>query len=283
MNFFWKKTPGIRSAVPWDDAGCHAVAVTDTGYLRSHNEDSIRFVHPSDETIRKKKGCLAIVADGMGGHASGEIASGIAVEVISEIYYASNKRPLKALKTAATVANSKIWERSQKDKKMNGMGTTCTAVAIVGGDLFVMHIGDSRAYLLKKDRIFQISEDHTYVQQLLNSGEISADEAQHHPDGNILTKSLGTAKKRSVDLFRAPYPFEKGDKLLLSSDGLHDYFTTEELCHVLQKPDLNKISVELSDHVFSGGAHDNFSILLIEIRQKKATAGTPTKAIEVEV
>lgn len=265
------------------NAVCYAVAATDTGYQRQHNEDSLRFVKPSDPATLRKKGCLAIVADGMGGHASGEIASELAVEVISDTYYSSGKKPLRALQAAAKKANEAIWDRANQSSKMSGMGTTCTAVAIVNSLLYILHIGDSRIYHYKDGQLSQLSEDHTYIQSLLKSGEISALEARNHPDGNILTKSLGTTQKRSVDIFQASEAFNIGDKLLLSSDGLHDYFTDEELGRHLQNPELNQISKELSKAVYRGGAHDNFSILLVELRLKKEMAGIPTKTIEAEV
>ncbi|MCC5908585.1 MAG: Stp1/IreP family PP2C-type Ser/Thr phosphatase [Balneolaceae bacterium] len=276
---FWKKKTSEKE--PEND-DLHAVAVTNTGCTRAHNEDSVRFVQPSASVIKKRMGCLAIVADGMGGHASGEVASSIAVETIASEYYQSKRTPVKALEEAARLANEKIWSRAVQYQALKGMGTTCTAVAIAGRRLSVLHIGDSRAYLLKKERLIQLSEDHTYVQELVRLGKITPEQATDHPDGNILTKSLGTAPKRECDIFQAAQQFEPGDKLMLCSDGLYEYFSTDELAVLLQQKDLAEISEQLSSMVLEFGAHDNFSLLLVEYRRELAIDNMPTRAIITE-
>lgn len=280
---FWrKKANGIDNhtkRIP----DYHAVAVTDTGHARQHNEDAVRFVRPADETTRQNMGFLAIVADGMGGHASGEVASSIAVEVISEEYYRHYKKPVRALKKAFETANDVIWNRASADIKLKGMGTTCTAVALVNSHIYVSHIGDSRAYLLKKGELIQLSDDHTYVQELLSAGKITPFEAENHPDGNVLTKSLGTAKKRPPDVFLSSHLFEEGDRLLLCSDGLYEYFSKQELAGHLAGGDLGGISQRLSASVLDRGAHDNFSMLLLEAKKELPKNNAPTRAITVEL
>ena len=276
---FWKKK---TSETEPGNEELHAVAVTDTGCARAHNEDSIRFVQPSASVLRKRMGCLAIVADGMGGHASGEVASSIAVETIVSEYYRLKRKPVKALEAAARLANEKIWSRAVQNKALKGMGTTCTAVAIRGRSLSVLHIGDSRVYLLKKERLIQLSEDHTYVQDLVRLGKITPEQANDHPDGNILTKSLGTAPIRECDIFQATQQFEPGDKLMLCSDGLYEYFSTDELFALLQEKKLADISEQLSSIVLEFGARDNFSLLLVEYRREPAIDNMPTRAIITE-
>ncbi len=280
---FWKKSSNGKdnsNQVPRD---YRAVAVTDTGGSRSNNEDAVRFIRPTDEKTRRNMGFLAIVADGMGGHASGEVASSIAVETIAEVYYNSSQKPLKALRLAGEKANEEIWQIASRDKKLRGMGTTCTAAAIIEDKIYILHIGDSRAYLYKNGEIVQLSEDHTYVQQLLSSGEITPFEALNHPEGNVLLKSLGTAKKRSCDLFLSKYRFEEGSKLLLCSDGLYEYFSTRELAEFLSEDDLGQISQKLSASVHEQGAHDNFTFLLVEARNQEQWENLPTRATTVEL
>ncbi|TVQ05035.1 MAG: Stp1/IreP family PP2C-type Ser/Thr phosphatase [Balneolaceae bacterium] len=280
---FWRKKSNGKFNPNQIARDYNAVAVTDTGNSRAHNEDAVRFIRPADQKTRQNMGFLAIVADGMGGHASGELASSIAIETISEVYYNSHRKPLKALQLAGEKANEEIWQLASQDKKLRGMGTTCTAAAIIHDHIYILHIGDSRAYLYKKGRAIQLSEDHTYVQQLLNSGEITPFEARNHPDGNILTKSLGTAKKRSCDVFLSEHRFEEGDKLLLCSDGLYEYFSTQELAGFLAGDDLGNISQKLSASVLDRGAHDNFTILLVEARKEVRDNNLPTRAITVEL
>ena len=278
---FWKKRVYKKSNASKSDIDYRAIAVTNTGIVREHNEDAVRFIQPADSTLRKTMGCLAIVADGMGGHASGEVASALAIDTMAEEYFNSRKKPLKSLKIASKLANENIWYRAAESRKLRGMGTTCTAVALAGRTLYIMHIGDSRAYLYKKGELIQLSEDHTYVQELLNAGKITEAEAKNHPDGNVLTKSLGTSKEKSCDLFESEYRFEPGDKLLLCSDGLYEYFTSAELSEFLGKPDLSEISKQLSDRVIEMGAQDNFSILLVEQKVDKHFSASPTKAISI--
>ena len=281
---FWKKKSASQSNPSGEQMNYHVVAVSDTGCFRTNNEDAVRFIRPSENATRMSRGCLAIVADGMGGHASGEVASSIAIETFSKAYYLEKGRPVKALQNAADEANFKIWEKAQKNKKLKGMGTTFTAAALIGNMIYILHIGDSRAYLYKKSGdLIQLSEDHTYVQSLLNSGKISPFEAKSHPDSNILTKSLGTAEKRSCDVFLANELFKRGDKLLLCSDGLYDYFTSDELASFLRKPDLETISAELSKTVKDLGAMDNFTYLLVESRQKPESVTKSTRSIIPEL
>lgn len=278
---FWRKAQNKPSEDKHENSvfSYHAIAITDTGCVRDHNEDAVRFVRPAEEFIREKMGCLAIVADGMGGHTSGEVASSIAIDTISEAYYKKVKDPIKALQSASSKANNLIWQTAKSDEKLKGMGTTCTAVAITGDKLNILHIGDSRAYLYKKGELIQLSDDHTYVQELIKSGEITPDEARNHPDNNILTKSLGTAKDRKCDVFLSQHAFEPSDKLLLCSDGLYEYFSEEELSQYLSQPDLKLIAEELKEIVLDQGAHDNFSILLVESREESKSKSIPTRFI----
>lgn len=278
---FWKKAHNKPSENEQENSvlSYHAIAITDTGCVRDHNEDAVRFVRPAEETVRENMGCLAIVADGMGGHTSGEVASAIAIDTISEAYYEKHRDPIKALESASSKANKLIWQTAGSDNKLQGMGTTCTAVAIVREKLYILHIGDSRIYLYKNGQLTQLSEDHTYVQELIKSGQITSDEARNHPDNNILTKSLGTAKDRKCDVFLSQHIFEPTDKLLLCSDGLYEYFSEDELIEYLSQPDLKEIAEELKEIVLEQGAHDNFSILLIESREENKSTSIPTRFI----
>lgn len=279
---FWKKKQKEQlenANKPISGYQYHTIAITDAGCLRSENEDSILFIRSSEKQIRDRMGCLAIVADGMGGHASGEVASSMAIDTISEIYFQTNTSPEKALLQAGRQANKRVWKAAQTREELKGMGTTCTAAALIGDKIFILHIGDSRAYLFKHGTLIQLSDDHTYVQELVRSGSIQPSEAQNHPDSNILTKSLGTVKKRDCDVFLSEYSFEPGDKLLLCSDGLYENFSTEELETFLNHSDLNHISQRLKQATLNRGAQDNFSLILIEPKQEVAVESAPTRVI----
>ena len=241
-----------------------AIAITDVGTVRMNNEDQVRFVRPSDIEQRKTKGFLALVADGMGGHASGEHASNLAVNIISRAYFDNPAPPLQALSAAMTKANHAIFTTAQKEKSMAGMGTTCTVAAIIGKHIYLAHIGDSRAYLISSDQIYQLTEDHTYVQDLLNKGKIEPPEAINHPQKHVLSKALGTSSVNRFDIFLSKIEFLSGNKILLCTDGFYEYFTNEEIKSTLQEYNLHKTGNILLEQARSRGGHDNISFLLIE-------------------
>ncbi len=131
---------------------------------------------------------LAIVADGMGGHSGGEVASSLAVDIISGTYYELEGDPAEALKTALENANKQIYEASTNDENLKGMGTTCTALAIFGSQAIVAHVGDSRLYLLRAGEIYLMTEDHSAVMEMVKNGIISLEEARHHEDKNVILR-----------------------------------------------------------------------------------------------
>jgi len=161
------KTTEERSTVAHEIV---ASVQTDKGCVREINEDSGRLVHPSDEAQSKKRGTLLIVADGMGGHSAGEVASGMAVELIPEIYYASKGEPSDALKEAVEEANRRIYAASLEDESKRGMGTTCTALCLLDGQAFAAHVGDSRLYMLRGGKVYQLTEDHSAVMEMVKLG-----------------------------------------------------------------------------------------------------------------
>ena len=192
-----------------------AVEVTDVGCVRTNNEDAARFIRPADLLVRSNKGFLAIVADGMGGHAAGEIASQMAVETIGKTYYRREESPEESLFLAFTKANRSIWQMAGRNARQRGMGTTCTAVVVCESKLYLAPVGDSRLYLLKNGQLLQLSTDHTYVQMLVQQGVITPMEAEKHPERNVLTRAMGTHNKVEIDVEVIPYVLENDDRLLL--------------------------------------------------------------------
>ena len=143
---------------------------TDVGRVRSSNEDSVAFVAPAADAPEAKSGYLAIVADGMGGHAAGEVASALATEVVRRVFYSLDVEPPRALKAAFDAANRAIFEQSEREPECKGMGTTCTAVVIRDGRLWLAHVGDSRAYIVRRGEVTQLSDDQTLHAQLVRDG-----------------------------------------------------------------------------------------------------------------
>ncbi len=241
-----------------------AVAATDVGSVRDNNEDHLVFIRPYDAKVRASHGCLALVADGMGGHSSGEIASKMAADIIARNYFDSNHAVLNSLNRAFEKANKTIFQKADRNPALKGMGTTCTAVILLNNQIYLGHVGDSRAYLFKGDKLLQLSNDHTYVQHLLDTGKISQEESLSHPQRNVITRAMGTAPKLQADFSHHTLSFEQGDKLLICSDGLYEYINSEELKDILSAESLNESAQSLINLAKQRGGHDNISVLIAE-------------------
>lgn len=279
MNWFtWKKkskdtAPSIVQATDSAETDnsqvieLNVVVQSDVGCIRQNNEDSGRFTRPQDSELLRRKGYLAIVADGMGGHASGEVASQMAVEIISREYYAFQGSVSQSLEHAFKTANRQIYEKAQQNASMHNMGTTCTAVVVKSNKVFYAHVGDSRFYHLKDNTLHQISEDHTWVQEMLRRKEISPEAAATHPDRNMLINAMGTKKDTSFDVAQSVLVLEANDRLLMCSDGLYDYFNSAELTNLLTKSPLHKASQALIQQAKMRGGADNITVILLELPQ----------------
>lgn len=245
-----------------------AYALSDVGMVRTNNEDNLIFIKPHDKEILQTKGCLAIVADGMGGHNCGEVASEMAIDVISEVYYKLDLNVEEALRKSVLNANKIIFNAGQKDGKRKGMGTTCTAVVLLGDQIIVGHVGDSRAYYVQGNQIKRMTKDHTYVEYLIAKGVVSEAERDSHPDGNIITKALGTHKLLDPDVFKIKYPFSVEAKILICSDGLYEYLKDDEMLRIVKNNDSSIAVKKLIQLAKNRGGHDNISALLIEQANK---------------
>jgi protein phosphatase len=257
-----------------------AVVVSDVGCVRTNNEDAARFVRPSTLEVRSAKGFLAIVADGMGGHAAGEVASQLAVETVSKTYYQREESPEESLFLALTKANRAIWQTAGRNSRQRGMGTTCTAVAICNNRLYLAHVGDSRFYILKNGQLLQLSTDHTYVQSLVAQGVITTAEAEKHPDRNVLTRAMGTHNKVEIDVAVLSQTFRDEDRLLLCTDGLYDYLSSDEIAQLLLIPTLNEAAQQLVELAKQRGGHDNITVLLVErVSNNTFQSARPTEEV----
>ncbi len=258
-----------------------AVVLSDVGCVRTNNEDAARFVRPATLTVRATKGFLAIVADGMGGHAAGEVASQLAVETVAKTYYQREESAEESLFLALTKANRAIWQTASRNSRQRGMGTTCTAISICDGHLFLAHVGDSRAYLLKNGQLLQLSTDHTYVQSLVEQGVISVAEAEKHPERNVLTRAMGTHNKVEIDVIALPQAFQDEDRLLLCTDGLYDYLNSDEIAQLLMISALNEAARGLVELAKQRGGHDNITVLLVErVSLETFQTARPTQEID---
>ena len=265
-----KRTRTFEAAGGGPDFEIAASVRTDKGCVREVNEDAGRFVRPSDPALLKTKGALMVVADGMGGHSAGEVASQMAVELVSRLYYeAAGDDAPAALAAAVGEANRRIFDASQSDEQKRGMGTTCTALALRGAAAFAAHVGDSRLYLLRDGGAYQLSEDHSHVMELVRHGLITKDEARTHEDKNVILRALGTTPEVEVSVVE-PLEVRAGDFFLLCSDGLHDLVLDEEIGRLVSSAaDVHAAGEQLIALAKERGGHDNITVGLVGV----ATAG----------
>lgn len=233
--------------------------VTDVGRKRTMNQD---FVFASDTPV----GCLPnllIVADGMGGHQAGDTASRYTVEVIVDSIKRSRERnPIRVLRTAIETANEKVLDKAADDERLKGMGTTVVAATVVDEYLYVANVGDSRLYLVR-DHIKQITRDHSLVEEMVRLGEISREQARNHPDKNIITRAIGARRRIAVDFF--DLSLEKGDIILLCSDGLSNMIDDAEIEQIIKSgKELPKIAMDLIAKANQNGGKDNIAVVLAE-------------------
>ncbi|HOZ84227.1 MAG TPA: Stp1/IreP family PP2C-type Ser/Thr phosphatase [Niabella sp.] len=239
------------------------VIISDLGCVRKNNEDGALVCYADDETVFKKRGTLLILADGMGGHNSGEVASEIALTVFADSYYHSKGGIEDALKKAFLDSNNHIYETALGNDVYAGMGTTLTAIVNHKQNLYLAHIGDSRAYLFRNNGIEQLSKDHTVVQQLIDLGEISMEEAPHHPQRNMLLCALGTQPDIEPEVHKIKTALKEEDILLLCSDGLYDLVSEEDMIVILSSDNsLEQMANQLVNLAKQHGGHDNITVLL---------------------
>ncbi|MGF7533245.1 Stp1/IreP family PP2C-type Ser/Thr phosphatase [Bacillus mexicanus] len=237
---------------------------TDTGKIRQHNEDDAGIFKGKDEFV------LAVVADGMGGHLAGDVASKMAVKAMEEKWNEAAAIPVAPsecegwLTEQILAVNSKIYDHAQAHEECQGMGTTIVCALFTGKTVSIAHIGDSRCYLLQDNDFIQVTEDHSLVNELVRTGEISREDAEHHPRKNVLTKALGT--DRSVSIDTRSFDIEAGDKLLLCSDGLTNKVEGTELKDILQSDSAPQEKVNLLvDKANQNGGEDNITAVLLEL------------------
>jgi protein phosphatase len=238
---------------------------TDVGRVRSANEDTVVFVAPAEGSAERKLGYLALVADGMGGHAAGEVASSLAAEVIRRIFYSADASPPQALNSAFAAANQVIFDHAALNSDFNGMGTTCTAIAIRDDRLWLAHVGDTRAYLLRDGALAQLSDDQTLHAQLVRDGVMTAEEAAKSPGGNIILQALGPRQAISPTIWAEGRPLRRGDIVVLCSDGLYDLVDDDDMARIISGRDPQEACRELIERALAGGGHDNISVGVFRI------------------
>ena len=223
---------------------------TDVGRLRKNNQDAVILGNG-----------LAGVADGMGGHKGGEIASaGLRDGLLRET---KDSRPSREkLEEAVQKLNRELWEQQEGNSSLSGMGTTLTVLWPTEKEMLIGQVGDSRAYLLRDNMLTQITNDHSMVADMVRKGVLTEEQAACHPMRNYITRAVGTEANIEIDMYT--HNRRKGDRWLICSDGLHGMISTEELIRLMAEEDLEKAADNLLQAALSGGGKDNISLVLIQ-------------------
>jgi protein phosphatase len=239
--------------------------LSDRGCVRELNEDACLYIQPQDEATLKEKGALFVVADGMGGHLAGEVASQMAVKLISRYYYESPPGGSLALQAALEEANRALFSMSQGDARFNGMGTTCTALVILNGAAFCAHVGDSRIYLVRSGVPYVMTEDHSQVMEMVRRGVLSREQARHHPDKNVILRALGTQPEVAISSWNKPFPIQLGDRYVICSDGLYDHVTDAEINQAAMSDETHVACEQLLALAKDRGGLDNITVGIVRI------------------
>ena len=239
---------------------------TDIGCLRDHNEDSLVVTPP-----------LFAVADGMGGHAAGEVASEIAVRVLSEL--APEHPDGEALGRAIEEANRAVIQAAREGRGRQGMGTTMTAAMLEGERLVIAQVGDSRAYLLHQGKLQQLTRDHSLMADMIEAGQLTPEEARTHPQRSVITRALGSDAHLHPDIYEINV--ETGDRLLICSDGLSGMIFDDQIENTLRRvQDPQRCASQLVNEAIAAGGHDNVTVIVAdvtgyaEVRRKKPARKT---------
>ncbi len=206
---------------------------------------------------------LAVVADGMGGHSAGDIASKTAVStVVAELKKGGTGNASALVSAAVALANTAVYELACSDPALRGMGTTMVLALLFNSRYVAANVGDSRLYHIRGDRIEQITKDHSYVAELVALGYITKFEAARHPRRNLVTRALGTRANERVDIFEREWG--NGDKLVLCSDGLYSELSEEDILNtVLSTDDMQTACEDLVDCALYSGSRDNVSVVIV--------------------
>jgi protein phosphatase len=238
-------------------------ALTDPGLTRPQNEDSMLVEPP-----------LYAVADGMGGHRAGEVASRVALEEL--LVNAPRSADSKALARAVRAANRAVIDSAEKTRTRSGMGTTVTAAMVDGTHVAIAHVGDSRAYLLHEGRLTRITDDHSMVADLVRQGVLTEEDARFHPQRSVITRALGSDRNMLADLYDVEAV--AGDRLLLTTDGLTGMIPDDYICDLLAaESDPDAAAAKLVEAANRAGGYDNITVIVVDIGDVRAVDAAPAR------
>jgi PPM family protein phosphatase len=232
--------------------------LSEVGNVRFRNEDTVLFVTPADRSVQQD--CLALIADGMGGHVAGEVASSMAAEIVRRVFFELQGPVPKILTSAFSEANAAIIAYGRDHPEYAGMGTTCTALVVRENKAWLAHVGDSRAYLLRGSTITQLSQDQTLVAKLVRDGTITKEQAKTSEYNNVVLQALGTSQELQPEIWKEGKSLASGDILILCSDGLHGLVPDPTIADTASRLAPLEACHELVRSALDAGGHDNISV-----------------------
>ena len=245
--------------------------LTDIGG-RASNEDNMSSYVPEDAQVMAKKGALFVVADGLGGHVQGEVASELAVNTIRDIYYQDTDEDIAlSLRKAVEHANALIWQRNgekfqdatEDEKAQGGMATTCVAAVLQDDHVYVANAGDSLAFIMRAEQVMQIAQNHSWVAEQVLAGLLTKEQARSHEKRNMISRCLGT--KANVEVYVASEMVQDGDVLLLCTDGLWSLVEEDELRSIVEQYDPEESAKRLVERANENGGPDNITAVVVRV------------------
>jgi protein phosphatase len=283
--------------IPAERAHLHIAATTHPGMSGKNNEDRFAVIAYRLEDERSTPAVMAVVSDGVGGHRAGEVAAEIVVQTIQQTIARNNGlQPLQALREAIQQASQAVYAQAQAENSQRGMAATCACALVIENRLFVAWVGDSRIYLVSGDSIRQLTTDHTWIQEALDAGMLTAEEARNHPNTHVIRRYLGSPQPVDVDmrlrlspnetneqsLSNQGYELQPGDQVILCSDGLSDLVSEQEILPLVKGQSQEEALQSLTNLANQRGGHDNITIVALQmpvsIAETAPTRVTPRRS-----
>ena len=247
-------------------AKCTVAAKTDLGRVRENNEDKFEFYIPDDEVTLASRGQVFVVCDGMGGHAAGQIASELACKTFIDVYLNHPSADIRtALTEALQAANRYVFLVSRSVAARKGMGTTLTAMVLLQDMAYVVQVGDSRAYRLRNDELTQITEDHTYMHEMIRMGVLTPEQAAVHPQKHVITRAIGIEEHVICDVFE--FGIQEGDTYFLCSDGVMNHVEDDQIQSILSSNAPAAAAWKMVGAALLGGGSDNTTAIVVRVDQ----------------
>jgi protein phosphatase len=266
--------------IPSERAHLHIAAITHPGMSGKNNEDRYAVSAYRLEGERSLPVVFAVVSDGVGGHRAGEVAAEIVVQTVQQAIAASDgSQPLQALRQAVQQASQAVFAQAQRDDNQRGMAATCACALVIDNRLYTASVGDSRIYLISGESIQQLTTDHTWIQEALDAGLLSPEEARNHPNAHVIRRYLGSPQPVEVDLrlrmsadetpeqtlSNQGMVLQPGDQVILCSDGLTDLVEAKEILPIVKSQKQDEALQALTSLANQRGGHDNITIIALQM------------------